>query len=174
MSAISTFEIQEHKKHIDIILYPEVIDADWSSIEAFGSKVITQLKGRPKPACIVDLSKLSYMGSSLVALIVRIWKEVKLTEGKMIVVSPHPVVSQVIVLAGLDKLWRIVPHINLALKELGAPIPAPVQAQGFLGTQAGEASESKDHLKFLWPILGVLVVIIVISILIIKTLNETS
>ena len=62
---------------------------------------------------------MNYMGSAIVALIVRVWKVVQAKGGKMVVLCPNPAVLEVIQLAGLDKVWTIASEPEAASKKLG-------------------------------------------------------
>ncbi|WP_437205772.1 STAS domain-containing protein [Planctomicrobium sp. SH664] len=94
-------------------------EASWSEIEAFGADVKAELESRTRPACLVDLTPLDYMGSSIVALIVRVWKVVQSRQGKMVVVCTHPMVLEVLRLAGLDKVWKIETNLERGVEALG-------------------------------------------------------
>lgn len=120
MSATSTpCEMRTLPDLVTVVLHPAVVDASWSEVETFGTDVRKELENRQQPACVIDLSPLTYMGSSLVALIVRVWKIVHARGGKMVVVCGNPVVLDVIRLAGLDKVWQIAPEMDTAQRKLG-------------------------------------------------------
>lgn len=102
-----------------ITLTPQLNDAQWSDIEKVGSDLLDQLKNQKSNAFIVDLSSLSYMGSAMVALIVRLWKSVKDEKGRMVVVNREKLVYEVLELAGLHKIWTIVETREEAIRKLG-------------------------------------------------------
>ena len=113
-----------HPDHIVVVLSPEVVDAGWDQIESFGDQVIEQINRERSPCCLIDLTALTYMGSSQVALIVRIWKAVQQKKGAMRVILEHPVVREVIAIAGLDKVWQLSPSVGAARSELFLKPPA--------------------------------------------------
>lgn len=120
MSAPATpCELRSYPDHVTVVVHPEAVESAWSDVDAFGENVKQELERRSEPACIVDLSPLNYMGSSMVALIVRVWKIVQSRRGKMVVVAANPVVLDVIRLAGLDRVWRIAPELKEGEKQLG-------------------------------------------------------
>lgn len=127
-SSMPPCEMVAFKDHVTVTLRPEIVQSSWSDIESFGGDVRTELESRRSPACVVDLSPLTYMGSAIVALIVRVWKVVQAQDGKMVVVCKHPGVREVIELAGLDKIWTIAPELSVAQKKLGVkkPVDPPV------------------------------------------------
>jgi len=102
-----------------ISLEPELNNAQWSEIEQIGTDLLAQLRELKSQAMIVDLSALSYMGSAMVALIVRLWKSVKEDDGRMVVVNRDPNVLEVLKLASLDKVWTIEETKDGAVKALG-------------------------------------------------------
>lgn len=105
--------------HVTVVLRPPIAQSSWTDIEAFGAAVRDELERRKHPVCLVDLSPLTYMGSSVVALIVRMWKVVNAREGRMVVVCQAPPVLEVVRLAGLDKVWTLVPDVDAARHHLG-------------------------------------------------------
>jgi anti-anti-sigma factor len=112
-------ELVSFADHVSVVLRPAVTQSSWSEVEAFGADVRHELERREAPACLVDLSPLDYMGSAIVALIVRIWKVVQARGGKMVVICANPAVLEVIRLAGLDKLWTITSGLDDAQRKLG-------------------------------------------------------
>lgn len=106
-------------------LLPELNDKQWADIEKVGTEIVDRLTSAPSPRFIVDLSPLSYMGSAMVALIVRLYKTVNSRNGQMVVVNQHELVQEVLKLAGLTKLWTIVDSRDKAFAELGIKRRAP-------------------------------------------------
>ncbi|HWL10289.1 MAG TPA: STAS domain-containing protein [Planctomicrobium sp.] len=152
-------EMIAFKDHVNVTLRPEITQASWSDVENFGANVRTELENRNSPACVVDLSPLTYMGSSIVALIVRVWKVVESRGGKMVVVCPHPGVIEVIKLAGLDKLWVLVPELTTAQKKLGVKPSAVLVAQAAplnVSSAASAPTSSTKTERASSPSLGVL------------------
>ncbi len=109
-------------------LHPDLNKVQWGEIDAIGNQVLTSMEARQQPNVIVDLSHLNYMGSAMVALIVRVWKATTAKKGKMTVVCPHPGVQEVIHLASLDKHWAMVQTVE--------------EARGSLGLSKGKASNT--------------------------------
>jgi anti-anti-sigma factor len=100
-------------------LLPTLNSAQWSDIERTGGDLLQKLDASRTPALLMDLSEMTYMGSAVVALIVRCWKSLKARNGKLVVVCDNDVVREVLVLAGLDKLWPVVDSGERGLQELG-------------------------------------------------------
>jgi anti-anti-sigma factor len=121
---------------LTITLLPELNDKQWADIERVGTEIVDRISAAPSPKVLVDLTPLSYMGSAMVALIVRLYKTVNSRGGKMAVVNQHELVFEVLKLAGLTKLWTIVPNRQEAYTSLGIKASAP-SAIGGGGLQTG-------------------------------------
>ncbi|MFO1093609.1 MAG: hypothetical protein U0992_09890 [Planctomycetaceae bacterium] len=94
------------------------------------------------------MSRLEYMGSALVALVVRVWKAVQNGGGKVVVVCGGGMPQEVLRLAGLDKVWTIVTTYEDGLRKLG--ISGPSGGSSFdRGGMAGDAATG-------FPLLAVL------------------
>ncbi len=104
---------------LTITLLPELNDKQWADIERVGTEIVDRISAAPSPKVLVDLTSLSYMGSAMVALIVRLYKTVNSRGGKMVVVNQHELVFEVLKLAGLTKLWTIVGTRAEAFSSMG-------------------------------------------------------
>ncbi len=113
------YHIDQHGTYSAVTLLPAMNNAQWSDIEQAGTDIMGRLNGTRSPAVLVDLTPLNYMGSSMVAMIVRCWKNVQSNNGKIVVVCNNEVVREVISLAGLTKVWPIVENREDGLKALG-------------------------------------------------------
>lgn len=91
-----------------VTLLPGLNDAPWSEIEQAGNGLLERVRNSSARVVLVDLMSLNYMGSALVALIVRVWKAVKERDGRMVVINTDPMVLEVLKIAGLENLWTIV------------------------------------------------------------------
>jgi anti-anti-sigma factor len=105
--------------HGQLRLLPGLNAVPWNDIEKIGTQVLSEVEGKPASGFLIDLSALDYIGSAVVALVVRIWKAVKKEDGKVAVICDNRMVLEVIKIAGLDKVWTIVPTKEAGLKLLG-------------------------------------------------------
>lgn len=121
--SIVPYTLKVLKSHVEVNFHPPIAEGSWSDIEKLGDEVTREIEQRKSPICIIDLSPLNYMGSSLVAVIVRIWKAVKNNDGRMVIVVTQPVVKETLTLAGLDKIWNIYGDMDSACQAIGAPLP---------------------------------------------------
>jgi len=119
MSDPATYRIEFDRNRAIVSLLPPLNEVPWADIEKIGGDVVLQLAGRQTPLLLVDLSALNYMGSAQVALVVRMFKTVKERGGKLVVANKHPLVLEVLTIAGLNKLWTIVDSRAAGLKLLG-------------------------------------------------------
>jgi anti-anti-sigma factor len=102
-----------------IALLPKLNDVPWADIESIGSTILEQMDAQKKPLFLIDLDALTYMGSAMVALVVRLWKSVKTRNGRMAVVNNDEMVREVLIIAGLDEIWTIVDTRAKGLNALG-------------------------------------------------------
>lgn len=125
-SSIVPYTLKILKSHVGVTFHPPIVEGTWSDIEKMGDEVIREIEHRESPDCMIDLSHLSYMGSSLVAVLVRIWKEVKNNDGRMVIVVSHSIVEETLTLAGLDKIWNIYGDMDSACLAIGVPLQNPM------------------------------------------------
>lgn len=114
------YDLDATASYVILTLRQELNDVQWAQIEQVGTEVLQDLQERRSPACLIDLSPMHYMGSAMVALIVRIWKAVNERGGRVVIVVNDDMVLKVICLAGLDKVWTIVSSRDDGLRLLGA------------------------------------------------------
>lgn len=108
-----------------VTLHPSLSDIKWDQIELIGATIEKQLTEVASKNVVFDISGLTYMGSAMVALVVRWWKVVDKYGGKSVVALHDPNVFEVIKLASLDEHWTILPTRESAYKKLGvAPLPS--------------------------------------------------
>ncbi|MBI1347277.1 STAS domain-containing protein [bacterium] len=119
MNDASAFRLETSGNRLIIVLLPKLNKVAWADIDSIGTEVLTRLSETSHPKILVDLCSLDYMGSAQLALIVRIFKAIKERAGAMVVANQHPVVQEVLTLAGLNKLWTIVTTRDEGLRLLG-------------------------------------------------------
>lgn len=121
------YEFEQFSDHGLLVLKPPMNDAQWSEIEKAGDEVLHDLESINSPNLIVDLSELEFIGSAMVALVVRIWKIVKGKKAQMVVVNRNPMVLEVFKISKLDDVWTIVEYREDAMFELGVSPEAKTQ-----------------------------------------------
>lgn len=118
------YHITNVNEHLKVQLLPELNDSAWTELESLGDSLLLVLKEVKRPTVIIDLSKLNYISSSLVAIVIQVWKLVDEQGGKTAVLNQSEMVEEVLNISGLKKVWCIVPtekeainHLNQALKQ---------------------------------------------------------
>lgn len=109
-----------HRDGYSVVNFPkELCKAHLAEIREAGELVVADLANHKSPQCIVDLTNLDYLGSSMVASIVRIWKAIDSNQGRMIVAASSKGVREVLNVTGLSKVWTIKSSYEHAVHELG-------------------------------------------------------
>lgn len=118
-----TGQTKSYCSHLDgysVVTIPkELCKASIAEIRETGEKVVSELANQKTPHCLVDLTALDYMGSSMVASIVRIWKAIEANQGRMVVAVSSMGVREVLRVTGLSRVWTITTSYDSALHELG-------------------------------------------------------
>jgi len=126
------YTLEKTRGYVVLCLLPKLNEVQWGDVQQVGNEIIPDLDALRSPALLVDLSALDYMGSSMVALLVRLWKAVQKKNGRMVVQSEQKMVTEVLSIAGLNSLWDVVPTRDEAISAMKqAPLASqngPVQA----------------------------------------------
>lgn len=113
------YELEIDRRRALVSLLSQLNEIPWAEIERVGGDIVARLQELDQPALLVDLTGLDYMGSAQVALVVRLFKTVKERQGRMVVAVGHPMVLEVLTLAGLNKIWTIVDTRQEGMQLLG-------------------------------------------------------
>ncbi|WP_339730165.1 STAS domain-containing protein [uncultured Gimesia sp.] len=125
---MATQEVPYHitavNNHLKVQLLPELNESAWTDLETLGDSLLLELKDQKNPSAIIDLTPLTYISSSLVAVIIQVWKLVDEQGGKTAILNTSDMVEEVLNISGLKKVWCIVSteeeavtYLNQALKE---------------------------------------------------------
>ena len=155
VETLPTFELKSFPEYAQLILLPGLNEANWSDVEQVGSAVLAKLKESSTNKLLVDLSHLNYMGSSQVALLVRVWKALKPVNGRIAVLYESNVVRDVLSIAGLKGIWDICPKREIALAALGvrAPVAAPVRSETSTDIEDTDVPQGLDSVRLCLGIL---------------------
>ncbi|MBM4076293.1 MAG: STAS domain-containing protein, partial [Planctomycetes bacterium] len=115
----SPYQFERLDNYTLLTLHPLINDGQWGNVSQVGTEILNRLSAMQKPALVVDLTPLDYMGSAQVALLVRIWKALKESGGKMSVQCPGETAKNVLTTAGLSSVWKIVDDRSAALAAIG-------------------------------------------------------
>jgi len=135
MQASQAFQLEETAGQTIVTPLPGLNELDWAEMEHSANSVLEHLRTSRKPSLVVDLTGLDYLGSAKIALLVRMYKVIRERGGALVVVCREPVILEELHLAGLTKLWTIVPtrdrgltqvhHGGLSLDGHGGPSSPP-------------------------------------------------
>jgi anti-anti-sigma factor len=163
------YEIIVEPKLITVVFRPEIQSLPWGDLVSCGTEFEQELENRSRPHCLFDLSELDYMGSALVALIVRMWKGVQAKNGQMVIVCDHPVVLEVITLSGLKKVWDVAADHAEAFKILG--ISSKKIGQKGSETAPGDAGSTRSR-KLLIVVIGIVLCLVAVLLYQSDQVNE--
>lgn len=129
----SAFDFDTSNHYALVVLGNSLGDAKWGDIEKAGNDLKAKIAELDRAVVLMDLSQLEFMGSSTVALIVKVWKEIGARKGGMVVVSSSEMTKEVLEISGLNKLWTIVETREEAQAILSKPpFGAPTKASTYL------------------------------------------
>lgn len=94
-------------------------DVDHSSAGVIRSKIDAEIKRNPISLLVFDMSKLEFMDSSGIGLILGRYKLINSLGGKICVASPKKHISKLINMSGLHKILSIYTSVEEAISERG-------------------------------------------------------
>ena len=110
------YEITVDASVVILLLNGSINDVQWSGIE----QMTNELENYRDKSYLIDLSNVTYIGSSTIALLVRIWKHADNNNQNFVIVSDEKPITEVITGAGLDKIFKIYKTKDEALKAIRA------------------------------------------------------
>jgi len=108
MAETDAYEFEDGGGFSVVTFSSAIAEAQWGEIEQVGSELKERLSTLDSPIFLVDLTRLQFMGSSVVALIVKLWKAINELNGGLVVINSSSVIYEVLDIAGLTRLWTIV------------------------------------------------------------------
>ena len=117
--ASTTYEFDTAKGYAVVAFTPSLNNCRWEEIERAGKELKERLVALDRPVFMLDLTQLDFMGSSAVALIVRLWKTTQEGKGEMVIVNTSSMIAEVLGIAGLTGIWNIVETHEEAEEILG-------------------------------------------------------
>ena len=121
------FPFEAHKRYNGIQCDPLLSKLSWADLEAAVSAAISSFELAAAPNLLLDLSRLTYINSGVVAGLVRLWKATQKRQGQFSVVSPHEDVTSVLKTSGLARVWTITDTREEAAYALGVTESALVE-----------------------------------------------
>lgn len=126
MSQTPAYDFENGDRFAVVSFNPPLSDCRWGDIEEIGTELKDRLSDMDCPRFLLDLTKLEFMGSSIVALIVKLWKTTQEKGGDMVVVNKSSMIGEVLEIAGLSRVWKIVDSREDAEEMLGGKGFSPV------------------------------------------------
>src|SRR5262249_5312108 len=114
-----TFEFDRQPAYSRLGLAAELNAFHWDELQRSAQEILGELEKTNDRTLIIDLTKLDYLGSAQLTLLVRLWKVIKGRDGRMIVELKTPVVREVLKTAGLLNVWEVVESRDAAFRLLG-------------------------------------------------------
>ncbi len=102
------YQISAVDNHLKVQLLPALNESAWNELETLGDSLLLELKAQKNPSVIIDLTKLTYISSSLVAVVIQVWKLVDEQAGNTAILNTSEMVEEVLKISGLKKVWCIV------------------------------------------------------------------
>lgn len=129
----TAYEFDASRHFASVALDNSLGESKWDAIEKAGNDLKAKIAELDRAIVLMDLSKLEFMGSSVVALIVKIWKDIEGRQGGMVVVSPNEMTMEVLEISGLTRLWPVVKSRDEAEDILSQPpYAAPTSTSTYL------------------------------------------
>jgi anti-anti-sigma factor len=125
--SMEPFPFEAHKRYNAIQCDPQLSKLSWADLEAAVSAAISNFELAAAPNLLLDLSRLTYINSGVVAGLVRLWKATQKRKGQFAVVSPHEDVTSVLKTSGLARVWTITDTREEAAYALGVSESALVE-----------------------------------------------
>ncbi|MBI1314383.1 STAS domain-containing protein [bacterium] len=121
MTESPAYQFQNGKRFAVLEFYQSLANCRWSDIEQIGDDLKAQISTLAHPVFLLDLTRLEFMGSSIVALIVRLWKATQERGGGMVIVNSSTMINEVLEIAGLTQVWTVVESRAQAEELLSKP-----------------------------------------------------
>jgi anti-anti-sigma factor len=155
MADVPAYEYEMAKGYAVVAFNPSLGDCRWGEIEKVGAEIKERLVALDRPSFLLDLTRLEFMGSSVVALIVKLWKAAQEKEGEMVVVNSSTMIGEVLEIAGLTRVWKIVSTHEEAEQMLGVTMftpasPAEAWRSSLVWSRPSEIAASGDCSEFFW------------------------
>jgi anti-anti-sigma factor len=112
------YQFEEYGSYCVLAFLP-TLNEEWSQVQEHAKQILSRVQNAPAKRLVLDLTELNYCGSAVVALMVRVWKNVQERKGTMAVACPSPVVRQVLITARLNDLWELLGSREAAERALG-------------------------------------------------------
>jgi len=113
-----SFQLEWHGNTVVIVPATNVESMRWDLIEQAADIVIAPLREMEMPMVIFDLSKVNFVGSVFLSLLLRCHKLVKSRGGELVICGASEMARELMRVTALDTLWAIYDSREEALRDL--------------------------------------------------------
>ena len=106
-------------KKIDSVTHVEFIDRsilDEANIQRIGEEISILIDADPKPRLLISFANVDHLSSSALSMLIAINTRIKPKQGELRLANIDPQLYEVFVITRLNKLFKILPTTEEALK----------------------------------------------------------
>ncbi len=104
--------------NVVVVSFTDVAILDETSIKEIGDELENIVKAKEKINLIINFTNVDYLSSAVLGRLVKIYKAVKLSSGKMLLCNIKNNILQVFKITKLDKMFEIFPDQDKAVKSV--------------------------------------------------------
>jgi anti-anti-sigma factor len=106
-TASGIFEIEQEDDTIIVVPAVDLRELEYGRIEAGARKVLDLLNGTGVKNVVLDFHKTDYYGSTALGLFLKLWKRVRIRNGRMAFCNVSDHEKEILQITKLDHLWPI-------------------------------------------------------------------
>jgi anti-anti-sigma factor len=91
---------------------------DERKVSEFSAQLTAAIDRANPPLLLLDLSDTTFIGSSFLGVLVRVWKRIRERQGRMALCHANELCSEVLHASKLDTIWDIYPARDAAIRAL--------------------------------------------------------
>ena len=110
------FEIEQQDDTIIVVPTVDLRELDYQGIEGGARDVLNLLNGTGIKNVVLDFHKTDYYGSTALGFFVKLWKRVRLRNGRMAFCNVSAHEKEILQVTSLDHLWPICSSRSEALE----------------------------------------------------------
>src|SRR5579864_8400507 len=106
-SAAEIFEIQQQNDTVIVVPTVDLRELEYQRIDTGASRVLALLNGTGIKNVIFDFSKTDYYGSTALCFFLKLWKRIRMRNGRMAFCNVSAHEKEILQITHLDHLWSI-------------------------------------------------------------------
>lgn len=115
-TADGIFEIEQHDDTIVVVPAVDLRELEYGRIEEGARKILDILNVPGIKNVVLDFHKTDYYGSTALGVFLKLWKRVRIRNGRMAFCNVSAHEKEILQFTHLDHLWLICPSRGDALK----------------------------------------------------------